>query len=115
MYILFTTILAVLLLALTDPFMVLMPTMAQMTALLLASVLLIVWAGLLMKETAVDERDVYHRMLADRNAYFAGVGMLTAALLVQGFAHSIDSWIPLALIVMILTKALSRWYTDRYL
>ena len=115
MYVAHTIALVGLLLALTDPFMVLMPSMAQMTALLIASALLIVWAGLLMREGASDEREIHHRMLADRNAYLVGIGVLTAALLAQGFSHDIDSWIPLSLMAMILTKTVSRWYADRYL
>ena len=115
MHLALTATLTLFLLALTDPLMVLMPSMAQMIALLLASVLLVVWAGLLMLETATDERETHHRMLADRNAYLVGIGLLTTGLLFQGFAHSIDSWVPLSLAGMIIAKALSRWYAERYL
>lgn len=115
MYIALTSSLVILLLALTDPFMVLMPSMAQMIALLVVSVLLILWAGLLMHEKAEDERESHHRMLADRNAYLCGVIVLTTALVIQGIGHSIDSWIPLALAGMIVVKTASRWYTDTYL
>ena len=114
MYIALNAVLVLLLVSLTDPFMVLMPSAAQMAALLCAAALLAVWAGLVMREQATDEREAHHRMSADRHAYLVGITMLTIALIAQGFAHTIDSWIPLTLAGMILAKAASRWWAERY-
>jgi hypothetical protein len=114
MYIIFSAIIVVLLMALTDPFMVLMPSAAQMFTLLIVSAFLVVWAGLLMHEKAKDERENAHRMLADRNAYLVGMCILAVALVMQGLSHAIDSWIPLALAGMIVVKAVSHWYADTY-
>ena len=115
MYIALTVSLLACLVALTDPFMLLMPTMMQMAALLIASALLTVWVGILMREKSEDERQAHNRMFADRNAYIIGTGILTIVLVVQGFEHSIESWVPLTIAAMIATKAVSRWYADTYL
>lgn len=107
-------LLLVLLGALTDPFMYWMPSMPEMLALTLACVTLLVWMGFAVREQAVDERDVEHRMFAGRVAYLSGIAILTAGLLVQGLAHAIDPWIPSALAVMVLSKVAARWYTDTF-
>jgi ABC-type branched-subunit amino acid transport system permease subunit len=80
------TIAAVLaLLLLTDPFMVLMPDMAQMIVLALATALICGWVGLVMLEKDGDEREATHRMYAARAAYLSGVSILTVALVYQGY------------------------------
>lgn len=103
-----------LLVLLTDPFMLFMPPMVAMLVLLGATVLLLVWVGLVMNERASDEREAMHRMHAGRIAYLSGVGVLTLALLVQGLQHNIDPWIAGALTVMVLVKLATHFYTSRY-
>lgn len=99
---------------LSDPFMLWMPGIAQMMALLGAALLACVWTGFVMYERTGDERDALHRMNAGRMAYLSGIAVLTVALVVQGFAHSIDPWISIALGVMVLVKLGSRFYSDTY-
>lgn len=99
---------------LTDPFMLWMPPMAAMAVLLCATVLLCVWGGFVMKEKARDEREVLHRMYAGRTAYLSGIAILTVALVAQGFAHHIDPWIALALVIMVIVKLASHSYSDTY-
>jgi hypothetical protein len=99
---------------LSDPFMVWMPGFAQMTTLLGAAVLACVWAGFVMYEGSQDEREMLHKMHAGRIAYLSGVAVLTAALVVQGFAHDIDPWISAALGVMVISKLVARFYSERY-
>lgn len=91
-----------------------MPPMGAMMALLVVAVLLAVFAGFVMHENGGDERDVLHRMNAGRIAYLLGIGTLTVALIVQGFAHTIDPWILVTLGVMVLAKIISRFYSDKY-
>lgn len=91
-----------------------MPSMAAMMVLLAVSVLLAVFAGFVMHENGGDEREVIHRMNAGRIAYLSGIGVLTTALIVQGFTHSIDPWILITLAVMVLAKICSRFYSDYY-
>jgi len=89
-----------------------MPMMTEMTALVIASFLLLVWAGFVLQETAHDEREVLLKMKAGRVAYLSGLGVLMVALIVQGFHHAIDPWISIALSVMVLAKLLTRFIED---
>ncbi len=99
---------------LSDPFMLWMPAPAQMAVLLGAAVLACVWAGFVMYERTNDERDALHRMNAGHMAYLSGISVLTIALVAQGFTHSIDPWISVALGVMVVVKLGSRFYSDEY-
>lgn len=99
---------------LSDPFMLWMPAEAQMAVLLGAAVLACVWAGFVMYERSTDEREALHKMHAGRVAYLSGIAVLTVALIVQGFAHSIDPWISVALGVMVVSKLIARFYTEQY-
>lgn len=102
-------VLVVLLGALTDPFMLWMPPQAAMGSLVLAAALACAWAGFVMLEKKGDEREMLHRMHADRFAYLLGIGMLTLALVWQGFmGHHVDVWVAAALGVMVVGKLLAR-------
>jgi len=103
-----------LLVLLSDPFMLWMPAEAQMAVLLGAAVLVAIWAGFVMYEQSNDEREMLHKMHAGRVAYLSGIAILTLALLFQGFSHTIDPWISLALGVMVVSKLITRLYADRY-
>ena len=103
-----------LLVLLSDPFMLWMPAGAQMAALLLATVLVCLWAGFVLHERPADEREALHAMQAGRIAYLSGIAVLTLALLVQGFAHTLDPWVLSALGVMVVAKLVARLYIDRY-
>ena len=85
-----------------------MPMMGDMTVLLIVTVLLLVWGSYVMSETAVDEREIQLKIQSGRVAYLAGLGVLALALIMQGFAHAIDPWIPVALVTMVLVKFLTR-------
>lgn len=99
---------------LSDPFMLWMPAPAQMAALLGAAALACIWAGFVLREKALDEREALHAMRAGRAGYLAGVSVLTAALVSQGLSHHIDQWIPLALGVMVLVRLSVRLYSEAY-
>lgn len=105
-------ILAFFLLALADLIPFWMPMMGQMTVLLLVVILLLVWAGFVLQETAHDEREVLLKMKSGRVAYLSGLGVLMAALIVQGFNHAIDPWIAVALAVMVVAKLLTRLFQE---
>lgn len=106
--------LALVLFTLVDPFMYWMPSVVQMAALTIAAALLIVWVSFILREGEGDEREIQLRAFAGRAAYLSGVGALTLALLVQGFQHAIDPWIPGALIVMMIAKLTAHLYGDRH-
>lgn len=106
-------LLTLVLFTLVDPFMYWMPSMVQVIALTVAAALLVVLSGFVVAERAGDEREVQHRMHAGRAAFLSGIAVLTVALLYQGFTHSIDLWVPLALFAMVLAKVVARWYSER--
>ncbi len=106
-------ILVILLVLISDPFMWWMPPMGEMVVLILLTVAVCVWAGLVFKESSGDERELVHQGAAGRAAYLAGLGLLTVALLVQGFNHQIDGWITLTLGVMVVVKLGARFYLER--
>ncbi len=89
-----------------------MPMMGQMTALVLVTSLLLLWAGFVIQEKAHDERETVLKMKAGRVSYLLGLGVLMIALVVQGMAHNIDPWIILALAVMVVSKLLTRLYLE---
>ncbi len=103
-----------LLVILTDPFMLWMPPMAAMLALLCATALVCAWAGFVLYEKPGDEREREHRMHADRFAYLFGIAILTTALVVQGLSHHIDLWVALALGSMVVAKLAARIYASLY-
>lgn len=100
------------LLALADLIPFWMPMMGEMTALLIVSLLMLTWAGFVMKEATHDEREVLLKMKSSRAAYLSGLGVLMLALIVQGFKHEIDPWIAIALAVMVLAKLFTRLYEE---
>jgi uncharacterized membrane protein YqiK len=112
LHIIVAAVLAFFLLTLADLVPFWMPMMGEMIALLIVVILLLVWAGFVMQETAHDEREVLLKMKSGRVAYLSGLGVLMVALIVQGFAHAIDPWISTALAVMVVSKLVSRLYLE---
>lgn len=106
-------LLVILLLLLTDPLMLFMPSMMAMTVLFIAVIVLGVWIGFVSKEEARDEREALHRMHSGRIAYLSGLLVLTVALIVQGFQHYVDPWVAAALGVMVVSKLVARLYFEK--
>lgn len=104
--------LAVLLL---NPFHFWMPDMMLLCILAVTLGLFGVFASFILREQAADERDGMHRTLAGRNAFLAGAGVLTLAIAIQGYTHSVDPWLVIALVTMIIVKVLTRAWSDRNL
>lgn len=114
LHIVLAVVLVGLLIALTDPFMYWMPQALAMAALIIATALVALWAGMMLRERGGDEREAHHRMIAGRAGFLAGIVVLTTALVVQGFTHTIDPWIPLTIGVMVVGKLGARLYSDWY-
>jgi hypothetical protein len=89
-----------------------MPMMGEMVVLTLVTVLLCVWVGLILFETAHDEREASLKHQSARFAYLAGIVMLLVALLTQAFEHEVDPWVPLTLALMVVVKQVSRLYLE---
>lgn len=106
-------LLLVLMAALLDPFMLLMPAPVAMACLVAAAALVGVFAGFVLAERARDEREAAHRLLAGRAGYLAGLLILTLGFLYQGFVeHHVDAWLAAALAAMVVVKLAARFYAD---
>lgn len=112
LHIVVAVVLAFFLLTLADLVPFWMPMMGELMALLVVVILLLVWSGFVLQETAHDEREVILKMKSGRVAYLSGLGVLMVALVVQGLQHIIDPWIAIALAVMVLSKLCTRIYEE---
>jgi cobalamin synthase len=107
-------IFAALFVALANPLHFWMPTPVTMLILLIACIVAAVYAGFIMREQREDEREELHRMLADRAGFLGGIGVLTIALVCEGFLLGrIDAWIPLTIAAMIFIKVIVRVRANR--
>lgn len=110
-----TTCLIVLAILLLNPFHFWMPDMMVVVMLAVTLGLFGVFASFILRERMTDERDGLHRTLAGRNAFLAGSGVLTLAIVVQGYTHSVDPWLVITLITMIIVKIMTRMWSDKNL
>ncbi len=108
------TILVILLVILANPAHIAMPSMAHVAV---ATALLVVFgffASIVLRESAHDEREGTHRMHAGRAAFLAGSLALIVGIIYQSLMHMLDIWLPIVLVIMILVKIGTHFYTDRY-
>lgn len=110
-----TVALVILAILILNPFSFWMPDMMVVGMLIGGLVIFGAYASFILREKAEDERDAIHKSIAGRNAFLAGAAFLTLGILVQGYSHEVDSWLVITLIVMIVTKVLSRFWTDKNL
>lgn len=104
-------ILIVLLLIFLNPFNFFMPSEVVMMLIVALVVLFILFCVFIFREQASDEREVLHRYIANRYAYFLGSGTLVLAIIIQEMQHNLDPWIVVALVVMILAKIVGLLYS----
>ncbi len=107
-----TVCLIVLAILLLNPFHFWMPDMIVMCILAATLGIFGIFASFILRETVVDERESQHRTLAGRNAFLAGSGVLTIGIVVQGYTHTVDPWLVVALIVMVIVKIGTRIWSD---
>ena len=98
-----------------NPFHFWMPMPLQVMILGATIAVFGVVAGFVIRERAIDERDVAHRMRAGRIAFLTGTAILVVGIVVESFMHDVDSWLAAALVGMLIAKMLARVYEDRYL
>ena len=110
-----TVCLIVLAVLLLNPFHFWMPDMMLIVMLVTTLGLFGIFASFILREKIVDERDSQHRTLAGRNAFLAGSGVLTLAIVVQGYVASVDPWLVVTLITMIIVKIATRRWSDKNL
>ena len=100
---------------LLNPFHFWMPNMIVMCMLATALVLFGIFASFILREKSVDERDDQHKSLAGRNAYLTGSGVLMLGIVIQGYTHTVDPWLVIALIGMVIVKIITRIWSDKNL
>ena len=110
-----TVFLIVITILLLNPLHFWMPDMVLILMLALAFILFSIFATFILREKKFDERDDLHRTLAGRNAFLTGATILMIGILVQGYSHSIDPWLVIALIFMIIVKISTRIWSDKNL
>jgi len=110
-----TSALIIISLLLLNPFHFWMPNMLVICMLAIALGLFGVFASFILREKAGDERDSQHKTLAGRNAFLAGSGVLTLGIVIQGYTHTVDPWLVVTLVVMILVKFITRAWSDKNL
>jgi hypothetical protein len=95
----------ILLLALKlDPLRLLMPNRVQMSILAVLVAAAGLYAGILFRQRARDEREALHLYRASRFAYIAGVALLVLAIAFQSFQGKADPWLFYILGGMVLVK-----------
>lgn len=100
---------------LLNPFHFWMPDMMVIAVLCILLILFSIFASFILKEEIFDERDDLNRSLAGRNAFLSGSAILILGIVVQGYLHKIDAWLVISLVVMIVVKISTRFWTDRNL
>lgn len=107
-----STTLIVLLILLLDPFKILMTTQVQMMMIMLILIIFISFCVFVWREKSRDEREQFHKHIASRFAYLSGAVALIIAIVAQGINHTLDPWIVIALIVMIIAKIVGSLYAS---
>lgn len=110
-----TTTLIVLTILLLNPFNFWMPDTVIMCLLAITLGLFGIFASFVLGEKIIDERDRQHRTIAGRNAFLAGSGILTIAIVIQGYTHTVDPLLVTTLTVMIVVKIGTRIWSDKNL
>jgi len=105
-----STVLVIILLSFLKFSALTMPMTVSVFSIVFLIVLFLAYASTIWKEDAQDEREEHHRLLAGRFGYLMGAATLIVAAVVQLFNHELDYWIIVALVVMILSKTVSRLY-----
>jgi hypothetical protein len=98
--------------AVLNPMHAWMPDMALMLLQVAVLVAFCFFAVFVMRETAADEREALHRALAGRVAFLSGSAVLVVGILSEGMTHVVDPWLVLALVLMVLSKIITRIYSD---
>ncbi len=106
-------VLVLLLVLILNPMHFWMPTMAHMMLLGAAVVVFGLFASFMLREDAGDEREGAHRMLAGRAAFLTGSSLLILGIMYQSYTHTLDVWLVIVLVGMLLAKVGTRFYSDR--
>ncbi len=112
---LISIILVVLAVLLLNPFQFWMPSMLHLTLLALILGIFAFFAVFILQEKVQDEREASHRTLSGRVAFLAGSAILTTGIVVQSLSGTVDVWLVASLVAMVLSKLITRIYSDNLL
>jgi hypothetical protein len=96
-----------------DPFHLFMPDELQMLILCLVVAGFGIYAGMLFRRRARDEREALHVHRASQAGYLAGIFLLCALMVFKDLRHQGDPWLLLVLAGMVLAKLLSLAWDQR--
>jgi len=105
-------VLVILTVLLLNPFHFWMPDMIHMVMLALTLAIFALFAIFILREKVMDERETVHRMLSGRVAFLAGSALLTIGIVVQSLKDAVDVWLVVVLVAMVLSKLITRIYSD---
>ena len=94
-----------------NPGHLIMPDNIQSMLIVGLIISFLTFAAYLFREKSSDERESMHILAAGRISYLVGVGTLIIGISLQAFNHEIDSWLVIALCIMVFSKLLSRIYS----
>ena len=112
--ILISVVLSLFVLALINPFHILMSSMLHMCILGILVAMVGVFAGLVLNEKVADERERDHKDKAGRVGYTAGLLVVTLGIIVQTFKEMNDPWLLIVLLVMVVSKIVARVFFRKY-
>jgi Na+/proline symporter len=92
--------------------MALMPKTAGSMLTIIFVLIFVVFAGLVWKEKARDEREEFHKLNAGRISFLVGTSVLVLGVVYQSFGHDIDPWLVATLAGMIFAKVAARIYSQ---
>lgn len=109
------TILALLLILFVDPMGLSMSYDMHEFLLSLAVVVFGLYVGLFQSEDPTDERERWHVMVASRGGYVAALFTAAIGVFVQAMSGTVDTWLMIVLLMLVLARVLSGiWARDRY-
>jgi len=103
-------VLVILLFLLVNPFGFLMLSKLSMFILSLFIAGTIFFASLIFGESTRDEREQYRLRAVSHVSYLIGAGILSVGIVVQSLMHSLDIWLALTLIFMMLGRVVASMY-----
>jgi|SRR3989344_1595332 len=83
---------------------------SMMMVLVILVIIFSLFSGFVWKESARDEREDLHRLLAGRFAFLAGSAVLVIGIIIQTVNHTLDFWLVLTLSVMLVSKMMALIY-----
>lgn len=102
--------LMVLLVLFLNPFGFWMPNTLLVMMIAGLIVVFALFASFIWRESARDERESFHKMMAGKFAFLAGMGGLIVGIIVQSLQHALDGWLVGILGIMIFAKIIALIY-----